>query len=212
MVDFGGRVASACTPVYQELKAHLGFGSSLRDETITMLNTVGVIDERVLTRFHVPFRRVYLKPASGFHLQIAPDGSFHDEWGVKYVPRNFYNERVGHPLAHATLNDLDRFPWPDPFDPGRVAGLRQQAERLRSETGCALSAGHVSAGVFQDCWNLRGMARFLEDMLTDREFAEGLLDRVLAVHVGMWSVFLDAVGTWSTWLRLPTTWAASRVS
>ena len=196
VVDRGGRVASLSMPAYLELKAHLGLGTELDGETVTLLNTVGRFDARVLERFDVPFRRVYLRPASTFTLEVADDGSFRDEWGVGYRPKGPYNERVGHPLAEATLADLDRFPWPDPHDPGRVAGLAEEARRLYEETDFSLSAGHISAGIFQDCWNLRGMAQFLMDMALDREFAEALLDRVTAIHVAMWEHFLDAVGAY----------------
>jgi uroporphyrinogen decarboxylase len=189
LVDLGGRVASLSKPAYLALKAHLGFGADLTNETVTLLNTIGHLDERVLRCFDVPFRRLYLRPASAFRLEVAGDGSFSDEWGVGYRPRGPYNERVEHPLAGATLADLDRFRWPDPHDPGRV-----EARRLYNETDFSLAAGHVSAGIFQDCWNLRGMARFFEDMALDREFAEALLDRVAAIHVAMWEHFLDAVG------------------
>lgn len=194
VVDLGGRVASLSLPAYLELKAHLGLGTELDGETVTLLNTVGRFDERILARFDVPFRRIYLRPSSTFTLEVADDGSFHDEWGVGYRPKGPYNERVGHPLAGATLADLDRFPWPDPHDPGRVEGLAEEARRLYEETDFSLSAGHISAGIFQDCWNLRGMAQFLMDMALDREFAEALLDRVTAIHVAMWEHFLDAVG------------------
>lgn len=194
VVDLGGRVASLCTPAYLALKAHLGFGAELVDETVTLLNTIGHLDERILQFFDVPFRRIYLRPPSSFRLEYAEDGSFSDEWGVKYIPRGPYNERVGHPLAEATLADLDRFPWPNPEEPGRVEGLAVEVRRLVAETDYSLVAGHISAGVFQDCWNLRGMAQFFEDMALNRDFAEALLDRVLAVHVGMWQHFLDAVG------------------
>jgi uroporphyrinogen decarboxylase len=194
VVDLGGRVASLSTPAYLDLKAHLGLGRALEGETITMLNTVGRIDERVLERFGVSLRRLYLRPGSTFELKVAEDGSFRDEWGVHYVPQGPYNERVGHPLAGATLDDLDDFPWPDPRDPGRVKGLAEEARRLYEETDYGLAAGHISAGIFQDCWNLRGMAQFLLDMAVDREFAEALLDMVTQVHTGMWEQFLDVVG------------------
>ena len=194
VVDLGGRVASLSTPAYLDLKAHLGCGSSLTGESVSLLNTIGRFDERVLQRLDVPFRRVYLRPPSTFELAPAGDGSFRDEWGVGYRPVGPYNERVGHPLAAAGLADLDRFPWPDPHDPARVEGVAEEARRLYEESRCSLVAGAISAGIFQDCWNLRGMARFFEDLVLDRDFAEALLDRVLAVHVALWEHFLDAVG------------------
>jgi len=39
VIDLGGRVASMSTPAYLALKACLGLGHSLSDETITPLNT-----------------------------------------------------------------------------------------------------------------------------------------------------------------------------
>ena len=159
-----------------------------------MLNTIGRFDERVLQHLDVPFRRVYLHPPSTFRLEVADDGSFHDEWGVGYRPMGPYNERVGHPLAQATLADLEHFPWLDPHDPGRVEGLADEARRLYEDTDYSLVAGAISAGIFQDCWNLRGMEQFMADLKTNREFAEELLDQVTVFHIGMWRVFLDTVG------------------
>jgi uroporphyrinogen decarboxylase len=194
LVDLGGRVASMSKPAYLQLKTYLGMGDGLAEENVTLLNTIGRFDERILQHFQVPFRRLFLRPAAGFQLEVAEDGSFKDEWGVGYQPIDSYNERTGHPLAQAKLEDLEHYSWPDPNDPERTAGLADEARRL-SETGCyCLAAGHISAGIFQDCWNLRGMARFMEDLALDPEFACALLDKVTAVHIGMWEQFLEAVG------------------
>ena len=194
VVDLGGRVASLSAPAYLALKAHLGFGDQIEEETITFLNTIGDLDERIYQQFDVPIRRVYLRPASTFQKTVADDGSFEDEWGVKYRPIGDYNHRFGHPLANASLEDIEHFPWPDPDDQGRVSGLAQNVQRLHTETDYALSAGHISAGIFQDCWNLRGMENFLMDMVLNRDFADVLLDKVTAIHIGMWNNFLDVVG------------------
>ena len=196
VVDLGGRVASLSVPAYLGLKEFLGYGTQLEGETVTFLNTVGELDERVLQFFDIPIRRVYLRPANSFQLIIEPDGSFHDEWGVTFRPMGHYNERVGHPLAEATFKDLDHFPWPDPTATGRCAGLRDRAQRLSTEGGFCLAAGHISAGIFQDCWNLRGMEQFMMDMALDREFAEALLDRVTEIHIGLWAQFLEVIGSY----------------
>jgi len=95
--------------------------------------------------------------------------------------------RPGH-----TPTDLEHFPWSDPHDPGRVEGLAEKARRLYENTDYSLVAGAISADIFQDCWNLRGMAQFFEDMVLNREFAEVLLDRLLAIHIALWEHSLDA--------------------
>lgn len=194
VVDLGGRVASLCTPAYLDLKAHLGLGEGIESESITFLNTIGDLDERVLQRFDVPIRRIYLKSASTFTKVVEENGYFRDEWGVGYLPIGHYNERIGHPLADATVDDLDDHNWPDPFDQGRVEGLNAQAKDLFEDSDYALAAGHISAGIFQDCWNLRGMERFFLDLAADKDFANALLDKVTRIHIGLWQNFLDAVG------------------
>jgi len=194
LFDMGGRVASLSTPAYMALKSYLGFGDDLGSEQITALNTIGVFDERVLQFFDIPFRRVFLRSASSYELKVSEDGSFHDEWGVTYRPMGYYNERVGHPLANAELKDLDLFPWLDPYDQGRVKGLKEEAHSLYEETNYSLAAGHISAGIFQDCWNLRGMEKFFMDLIINPDFAEALLDKVTSIHIGMWELFLDTVG------------------
>jgi uroporphyrinogen decarboxylase len=194
IADLGGRVSSFCTPAYLQFKQYLGFGGNLVDEKTTLLNTVGELDERVLNALNIPFRRLYLKPAARFRLEIARDGTFKDEWGVTYKPAGHYNERIGHPLATATIQDLGAFPWLNPEDAGRTAGLAVAAARMARETGFCLVAGHVSAGIFQDCWNLRGMERFFFDLVENKAFAEALLERVTEIHIRLWQVFLDAVG------------------
>jgi uroporphyrinogen decarboxylase len=194
VVDLGGRVASMSPPAYLALKEQMGFGQKLTSETITFFAAIGEFDPRVLDYFDIPIRRVYLKPASTFQLEIAEDGSFEDEWHTTRKPVGHFNARIGYPLQEATADDLGRFPWPDPNDSGRVEGLAKEARRWYEETGFSLAAGHISAGIFQDCWNLRGMEQFFIDMALDREFAEALLDHVLEIHLGMWAQFLDAVG------------------
>jgi uroporphyrinogen decarboxylase len=194
LVDLGGRVASLSTPAYLDLKSFLGFGSDLTCESLTLLNTIARFDERVLKYFDIPFRRLYLRPPSAFRLQVDEAGAFQDEWGVGYKAIGPYNERIGHPLAKATLDELDDYPWPDPNDPGCLEGLAEEIRKLYEQTDYSLVAGHISAGIFQDCWNLRGMQQFMIDLVADPEFASSLLERVTDVHVGLWTQFLGVVG------------------
>jgi hypothetical protein len=54
VVDLGGRVASLSTPAYLELKAHLGYGVGLTDETVTLLNTRCAQPDPTIARFNGP--------------------------------------------------------------------------------------------------------------------------------------------------------------
>lgn len=196
ITDLGGRVASLNTSAYLTVKEYLGFGNRIEDETITNLNTIGALDERILRHFEVPFRRVYLRSAGTYQKVTDEKGFFYDEWGTGYLPLGEYVERVEFPLAEATLPDLDSFSWPDPYDPGRISGLEAEVKALYEKSDYSLVAGHISAGIFQDCWNLRGMEQFFVDLVADPEFAHALLARVTEIHIGMWHCFLDVVGNY----------------
>ena len=67
VVDLGGRVASLSTPAYLELKTHLGYGEGLTDETVTLLNTIGCFDERVLQYFDSSHSTRFLVPLLALH-------------------------------------------------------------------------------------------------------------------------------------------------
>jgi uroporphyrinogen decarboxylase len=122
-----------------------------------------------------------------------------DEWGitwrrVEYGNGCFYWELAKSPLAEATREDLERYPWPDPFDPGRTAGLAEEARRLFRETDFAI----VADGGFKSFWELgymlRGLEQMLVDVVLDPGFVAGLLDMLLEINLAATGRFLDAVG------------------
>ena len=194
VVDLGGFVNTFTRESYLEFKAHLGYGSDLAEETITMINTVSKLDDRVLEHFDIPFRRICPGAASSFRYEYAADGSFQDEWGITLRPMGSYYAREGSPLKHATIDDLDGYPWPDPDDPARYEGLANEARRLYEGGDYSLVGASIWSGPFQQCWYLRGMQQFLEDMLLEPEFAIALLDRTISTQIRLYENFLDAVG------------------
>jgi uroporphyrinogen decarboxylase len=194
VVDLGGFVCTFSKEAYLDLKAYLGFGTDMEEECVTLLSTIGRLDERVLQHFDIPFRRICPRPTSSFTIEVSEDGSFHDEWGIQLRPMGHYYGRGGQPLKDATIEDLDEYPWPDPYDPSRFEGLAEEARKLYEETDCSLVASPIWTGLFQQCWFLRGMERFFVDMILNREFVEALLDRVVTVYTRLWEKFLEAVG------------------
>lgn len=194
VVDLGGFVSSFAVEAYLDLKAYLGFGRGWDSETVSAINTIADVDERVLAHFDIPFRRIYPLPPANFKIERKPDGSFKDEWGIELRPMGHYYERGGQPLAQATLADLDDYPWPHGGDPARFEGLREKARYLDKHTPYCLVAGAIWSGIFQECWYLRGMQRFMMDMMLDKKFAQALLDKVTHVHIQLWKAFLEQVG------------------
>ena len=91
--------------------------------------------------------------------------------------------RRSNPLAGArSLEDLQRFPFPDMSGPYLAAGLARQVDHLHAR---GLAAGgnlpHLGGELFEAAWRLRGLENFLVDLLCRKEWAHFLLDR-LAEH------------------------------
>ena len=165
---------------------------------------VSGINESILQRFGVDFRRVGLGAPDGFRSRSYPDGSWDDEWGIrkrKVAHRSerageiaFYAEMIDPPLAEATIDDLETYPWLDPDDPGRYRGLAEKAKHLYETTDYALVASAIGMGIFEQAQALRGIQQFFEDLLINREFASRLIDRILNVQIAVFDCYLSIVG------------------
>ena len=85
-------------------------------------------------RYEVDLRSVAMRGPWCFEPRELPDDSFCDGFNIRWKKAAFYYDVVERPLAGCTLADLDRAAWPDPYDPGRVEGLREQARNLYENT------------------------------------------------------------------------------
>ena len=70
--------------------------------------------------------------------------------------------------------DLDRFPFENPADPARSAGLEAALTRACTRFCPVFKLG----GPFSRTWRLRGLQRFLEDIAEDEPFARLMTDRM----------------------------------
>ncbi len=89
-------------------------------------------------------------------------------------------DRGANPLEGArTLDDLERFPFPDASGPYLVDGLVRQVADLHAR---GLAAGgntpHLGGELFEAAWRLRGLENFLLDLVSRKEMAHFLLDRL----------------------------------
>jgi uroporphyrinogen decarboxylase len=200
-IDLGGFQTGIHRVAYQDLNAHLG----LKEEP-PILDPVQQLvspSETVLQQFHCDFRYVGANAPAGFDGSIKQnvrDGrlwhDLADEFGVVWsMPddQGLYMDISHHPLAEATLEDLDDYPWPDGTDPTRFEGLRERALDMRQNTPYALSS--TICGVsYEICWYMRGLERWFMDMLENQAFCEALIDRTSGYWVDWMAGFLGEVG------------------
>src|SRR5512136_1343025 len=177
-IDIGGSsVSTLIGQACERLKAQLGVTEPTR--YMKQRSRTAILAEAVAQRLHADTRA--LNPGSPDNWQdiVLSPTSIQDEWGVTWSkPEGGHYNPTGNPLREATLQDLDRFAWPDPLNPGRTRGLREQARALHEETPYAVVLG-LPVGFVHQSQYLRGYENFLVDLLLNPAFVEGLMDRTL---------------------------------
>jgi uroporphyrinogen decarboxylase len=200
-IDLGGNQTGIHKVAYERLLEHLGI-----EDDVTIMDAVQQLArpcEALLERLHVDTRYIAAGAGEGFDgtIQIVErEGrKWHDltdEFGVTWsMPddQRLYMDISHHPLAEATLDDLQGYPFPRGDDPARFHGLRDRALQLRRETPYAVVSG-ISGVVYEICWYLRGLEQWFVDMTTQPEFCERLLDCTLKFWKDWFRLFLDEVG------------------
>jgi uroporphyrinogen decarboxylase len=176
---------------YRKLLAQLGETDEIR--LYDRMQHLAVVKESILDRLHADTRYVFANAPAGFEIVTAPDGTWADEWGIRRKPCGYYDEACHHPLAGCDLAAAQTFPFPDPTDAGRFAGLRQWAQQLHETTDYAIIAGSP-ATLFYLTAELVGFQEYMERLLTDRIVIETLVERMLGFWMEFFTAYLDAIG------------------
>ncbi len=202
-ISIGGTGGKITESRMELLKNHFGISGDV-DEVLVGPQMMR-LDNRVLDALGTDIRYVNMRPPTGFREKTAPDGGWYYDWGLIYKehPISKMYDYVNQPLAGATIADLDNFDWPDPFDPVRWAGLREETKELFDNTGHALVAYRPTYnGLFELCQVIRGTEQMLMDLVLDPGFAEALFWKVGEVFKDFYQAQLDAVGDFIEWVEL----------
>jgi uroporphyrinogen decarboxylase len=133
--DLGATTVSSITCLaYNNLRDYLGLqpDTNLRISNRQM-GTVNPMED-LLQRNEVDFRPVNMKSPWGFRTKEMSDDGFYDEFGIRWKKALYYYDMVEHHLANCDICDLDKINWPDPHDPGRVTGLKEEVTALYETT------------------------------------------------------------------------------
>lgn len=194
-IDLNGTTCTSLTHVaYDNLRSHLGFAPDPHPQTSNrVMNTVRSCED-LLLNYRIDTRPVYLRAPLLSREREMPDGSFYDEFEIRWRPASYYYDAVERPLEHVSLGDLSSIAWPDPYDKGRIKGLKEEARRLHETTSYCLVADIPAGGPFEGCCLTRGYDQFCMDLCLDPSFAEALLDKFTDTAIAFWDVFLGEAG------------------
>jgi len=162
----------------------------------TKIARVADPSEAVLQKLGVDVRGLYLGKPDRQRERVLPDGSHEDELGVvrRKPPGSYYYDIVHSPFdRETTVEDLRRWPWPDPTDPGYTRGLRERALALRATTDCAIAL-HLQDIIVHPSQFLRGFERWYMSFILEPETMEYLLDVLLELRMQLAVLALGEVG------------------
>ncbi len=99
-----------------------------------------------------------------------------NEFGMHMKPTPLYVEVVKCPLESAgSKADIDAYPFPDPYAPGRFDAARQDIDRMGEQF---FIIGDVELSLFELAWHLAGMEKYLMALATGEEWVDALDERV----------------------------------
>ena len=208
-IDLMGNATMLLDNTYLRLRDHLGLAPIPPVRSGTSAN---YYDERILDHFGADFRRIFLKRGPANQVTFHPDGSFTDAWGIRSIEAGIFVNAVEHPLPPTpTLADIDAYPWPTAAGLHTAEGLGAHAARLHSETDFALVARNpLSPGFLDRGSALVGMANFFMLMHDAPEVADAMLDRILEIYLGVYTLFLEEVGPYVTMVEVADDLGAER--
>jgi uroporphyrinogen decarboxylase len=188
-VDLGGTIASTLTiQAHDRLRAHLGLPAGPPRAIFARRSSTVLPDEAILQRFDIDTRAVLLGSPDVRPERELSEITLMDEWGVTWTrPAGGHYIHTAGPfygLDEPAVQDLKKYVWPDPADPGRFRGLRERARAIHQDTDYAVIL-NLGVGPIHACQFLRGWSEFLTDLLVHPAFAEGLLERAVDVWIGI---------------------------
>lgn len=176
---------------YFHLLQHLGLGEPVPPFRRYKSRNANYLDDRVLDALGTDVRYVWL----GFtDLSSAHPETMVDAWGVRWRRIPPHIMAVEHPLAGATLEDVEAYAWPDPEQYVRLDELRERVAALKRTDYAIFARACASYGPFEQAAVLRGREQFFMDLVLNPELARLLLRKVTDVIVRLNELYLDAVG------------------
>jgi len=200
-LDLWGCASRLHTDLYLEICKHAGLEIRAEDR-IRKGSTTEYVDYRLSDMVGSDFRHIHVGKPDYFSKYEDEDGNIIDEWGVGRKIIGIHPSITKHPLADATIEDLENYNWPQARDLGRIRGIREQAKDWYENTDFAITSTTAISGLFlETCQYLRGIEQFLMDLYINPEFAHKLIEKVTDIIIEMNVYYLEPVAEYIEWIE-----------
>jgi uroporphyrinogen decarboxylase len=200
-LDLGGFQTGIHKRAYSDLLVHLGIEDEI--EILDPVQQLAKPCEQLLQRFHIDTRYIGAHAPESFSGRIEKNErngklwhDLRDEFGVVWsMPddQQLFMDISHHPLAEATIAELEDYLFPVGNDPTRFTGVRRQTQALRRDTSYGICTA-ISGVVYETCWYMRGLERWFMDMIENPDFCAALLDKILQYWLDFETGFLGEIG------------------
>jgi uroporphyrinogen decarboxylase len=187
-IDVGSTACNITNNLFFKVKKILEISS--KDTFFRPDESAAYYNDDVLEKLGTDFRHIFLMPPDDKSMNVSKEGILTNEWGIKKRNIGGLIENISNPLKDAQIYDLDHYNWPNADKGNRARGLKERAKNIFKVTDYAIAARSVSHGFFEVSWELRGMEKFLEDMIINKRFANRLLDKVLDIQIKLYEKLL----------------------
>lgn len=199
-IDFGATMeTTAHVDAYALLKERLDLGAEREVGVKHLTAQFALVDAEV--QEHIGADVHGTEPRTPVMPEVTRQGDYlvlKDEFGIGWqrpVKGGLYFDMYHHPLAEASIDDMRSFPFPDPRDERRFAGLETLTQEL-SEDGRypVVFDNSLGNGIFQMCNQLMGYDKFLMALALREQRAFWLLDKILEMKLAFWDEALGRFG------------------
>jgi uroporphyrinogen decarboxylase len=187
------------TPTYRKLKQLLGVDAEEKYLYDWPELGAAAIDEVVLERLHSDVRGAHDREPAWVrdkNRTREPGSPYFNSWGVGSIegdPGTWFP--AIHPLADThSIEDLERYPWPDMNDPTRVAHVSAKARKLAEENKYAILATPWLAFPLERAFAMQRMDRFMLNLGRYPDFARALLTKIAELCKTLMGHFLQEIG------------------
>jgi uroporphyrinogen decarboxylase len=185
---------------YAALRNYLGL-PRVEPRIVDIFQQIVVVDDDMRERLKVDVRDVAPRSSASFKIELKDMGEytyFYDEWGIGWkMPKDagWYYDMFYHPLSKAeTIADIENYPWPDPTDPARFAGLGERARQAAEVEGQGVFLGGLSAGIMEMAAWTRGFDNYFSDFANNETLLVALMTKIMELKMQYWEIALRAAG------------------
>ncbi len=195
-ISLGGSANHLTEQRYRVLRDHFGVQDVPRRTLVGFYSTPDY--NPILDKLGTDFRFIHIRPPRKFILNplVGDFTEFVDEWGLTHRLTAGYYDLAGAPLGHdLSIEKIENYPWPDPYDPVRMLGVKEEIETLYNKTDYAIAAHRP---VYGNLWEMTrwlvGMENALMLTIEDTHLFDYLLGKLAEILDGFYDAFLSVVG------------------